>query len=131
MEIRSAREEDIPAVAADGSAVTSQLTSVMHPSVRWTRDSVKVPHGFAIEADGKIRAINNTTGRLYHGWALVNGRFVLSHNNGKARTDTVSDTMDILKLTPDSLVIGDSTRTHRYGCIGEKLSTSKKKKSRR
>ena len=32
---------DIPAVAADGGVVTSQLTSVMHPSVRWTRDSVK------------------------------------------------------------------------------------------
>ena len=32
---------DIPAVAADGSVVTAQLTSVMHPSVRWTRDSVK------------------------------------------------------------------------------------------
>ena len=32
---------NIPAVAADGSVVTSQLTSVMHPSVRWTRDSVK------------------------------------------------------------------------------------------
>ena len=32
---------DIPAVAADGGVVTAQLTSVMHPSVRWTRDSVK------------------------------------------------------------------------------------------
>ena len=32
---------DIPAVAADGGVVTAQLTSVMHPSVRWTRDAVK------------------------------------------------------------------------------------------
>ena len=123
---------DRVAVVPCGDGLANRVVDITSLMQEWgTRDSVKVPHGFAIEADGKIRAINNTTGRLYHGWALVNGRFVLSHNNGKARTDTVSDTMDILKLTPDSLVIGDSTRTHRYGCIGEKLSTSKKKKNRR
>ncbi len=32
---------DIPAVAPDGGVVTAQLTSVMHPTDRWTRDAVK------------------------------------------------------------------------------------------
>lgn len=120
---------DRVAVIPCGEAMANRVVDITSLIQEWgTRDSAKVAHGFALEADGKIRVINNNTGRLYHGWSLVNGRFVLSHNNGKARTDTVSDTMDILKLTPDSLVIGDSLHAHRYGCIGEKISTSKKKR---
>jgi len=45
--------------------------------------------------------------------------------------DFIADTMDILKLTPDSLVIGDSIRAYRYCCIGEQNSTSGKKSRRR
>ncbi|MBR4366959.1 MAG: hypothetical protein IKP43_09285 [Bacteroidaceae bacterium] len=122
---------DRVAVVPCGEAMANRVVDITSLMQEWgTRDSLKVPHGFAIEADGKIRAINNNTGRLYHGWELVNGRFVINHNNGKARTDTISDTMDILKLTPDSFVIGDSIHALRYGCIGEKISTSKKKRRR-
>ena len=123
---------DRVAVVPCGEALANRLVDITSLMQEWgTRDTAKVAHGFALEADGQIRAINNNTGRLYHGWSLVNGRFVISHNNGKARTDTVSDTMDILKLTPDSFVIGDSIHAHRYGCIGEKISPSKKKSRRR
>ena len=123
---------DRVAVVPCGEAMANRVVDITSLMQEWgTRDSVKVPHGFAIEADGKIRPINNNTGRLYHGWKLVNGRFVISHNNGKARTDTVSDTMDILKLTPDSFVVGDSLHAYRYGCIGENITVSKKKNRRR
>ena len=123
---------DKVAVVPCGEAMANKVVDITSLMQEWgTRDSLKIPHGFAIEADGKIRTINNNTGRLYHGWELVNGRLALSHNNGKAKTDTIADTMDILKLTPDSLVIGDSIRAYRYGCIGEKISTSGKKSRRR
>lgn len=65
-------------------------------------------HGFQLHADGKAKALSSAQFK-YNQWSLYNCRLVLLKEfEGEHGSETQSDTMDILELSADTLVLQNS-----------------------
>ena len=76
---------------------------------KWQSDTDK-QHGFQLEMNGKARSL--ATGPYkYNQWSLYNCKLILlRESEGVHGAETRNDTLDILKLTPDSLVLQNNRK---------------------
>ena len=96
---------DRVAVLPTGSGTASRVVDITTLMAHWEMsDSSGVVRAFSLEADGQIVAMSGDS-RHYHSWELVNTRLAISYNSDKTSHDTIADTLPILKLTTDSLVL--------------------------
>lgn len=94
----------------DGQSVLVALNVSQLVQREWASDADSL-HAFRLEADGKAQAL--PAGKHEDGeWGLYNCQLVLQEGHRlKTEGKTRKDTLDILELTPDSLVLQDA-RTH-------------------
>ena len=93
----------------DNQSVNVALNINQLAQRKWQSDTDK-QHGFQLEMNGKARSL--ATGPYkYNQWSLYNCKLILlRESEGIHGAETRNDTLDILKLTPDSLVL-QSSRT--------------------
>lgn len=94
----------------DGQSVLVALNVSQLVQREWASDADSL-HAFRLEADGKAQALPAGTHEEGE-WGLYNCQLVLQEGHRlKTEGKTRKDTLDILELTPDSLVLQDA-RTH-------------------
>ena len=88
----------------DNQSVNVALNINQLAQRKWQSDTDK-QHGFQLEMNGKARSL--ATGPYkYNQWSLYNCKLILlRESEGVHGAETRNDTLDILKLTPDSLVL--------------------------
>lgn len=93
----------------DNQSVNVALNINQLAQRKWQSDTDK-QHGFQLEMNGKAQSL--ATGPYkYNQWSLYNCKLILlRESEGVHGAETRNDTLDILKLTPDSLVL-QSSRT--------------------
>lgn len=93
----------------DNQSVNVALNINQLTQRNWQSDTDK-QHGFQLEMNGKARSLSAGTYH-YNQWSLYNCKLILlQESEGVHGTATRNDTLDILKLTPDSLILQSSRK---------------------
>lgn len=105
----------------DGRSVCVALNIDQLAQRKWQSET-DGQEGFLLETGGKVRPLSDAGSNKYGQWSLCNCKLVLTRKSeGLQGAETENDTLDILKLTSDSLVLRNSRKniSHKFHRLTE------------